>query len=54
MRNRSGKNTTKKVRKLVNHPVIEKEYPKATTLEDKKITKEVKQAIREKRKKNDK
>lgn len=43
---------TQKVRKLVSHPKIPKQYPKATTLEEKRLTKQVKKVIKESRQQN--
>ncbi len=44
----------KKVKVLVSHPVIPKQYPKATTVAEKKLTKDVKAVISGSRKALDK
>lgn len=44
---------TQKVRKLISHPHIPKKYPKATTDEEKKMTKDVKKVIKNSRKRGE-
>lgn len=51
---KKGKKPTKKVRTLVAHPPIPKDYPKATTKGEKQLTKYVKTTISGSRKYFDK